>query len=83
MVRAVAADIISTEHWLDRPNTYEKNRLLGKHPSDSELLAFGVGLVAVHTVLGNQFEWYRNYIWPLQCGVSGYHAQRNYRKLTK
>ena len=44
------ADIASTEAALDNPNNYERNPLLGEHPSDTELAIFmgGTGLLVIY-----------------------------------
>ena len=38
----VVADLYTTMRVLDRPNTYELNPLLGKHPEDAKLMAYMV-----------------------------------------
>lgn len=46
-VAAAAWETIETERFLERPNTYEMNPLLGRHPSDGRLFATAIASEAV------------------------------------
>ena len=83
LVGTVTADMLITDHMLKRPNTYEKNPLLGRHPGSDTLALFGLTTIAVHTVMGNYSEFWRTYLYPAQCAASSYGVINNIRVLGK
>ena len=83
LVGTVTADMLITDHMLKRPNTYEKNPLLGRHPDSGTLALFGLTTIAVHTVMGNYSEFWRTYLYPAQCAASSYGIVNNIRILGK
>lgn len=80
-VLATAADAYTTMEILDKPGGYEKNPLLGRHPSDEKVVVF-LGLGEVLTAVVAHFcpDW-RLGILGLKTGVSGHAAWRNHEVL--
>ena len=69
---AGTADIATTSYALkNNPNVEEKNPLIGKHPSDGELVAWGIGWLLVKMALGEVMPEKRVWIFGSSCAVHG------------
>jgi hypothetical protein len=76
---SIAADMYTTERALDEPWAYEKNALLGRHPSDAKLVAFGVCSLALDYVIADRLDpsWRKGYLafvsaWSFKCARGNY-----------
>jgi len=50
-------DMVSTEDMLDRGH-YEMNPILGKHPSDTEVMAYGIATTCIVLIVADQVGKY-------------------------
>ena len=64
---ATAADMYTTDRVIEAGGV-ERNPLRGSH-SNSKLLMFGIGSLAVHTVVGYYSEFWRNMFWSTGCVI--------------
>ena len=75
-----AADYYTTEDFLDDPRFYEKNPILGKHPSDKKLVAYFSITAIGALIVAHYWEDARPWLLWGYGGVGFFYADYN-RKL--
>ena len=76
-----AADWRTTERWLDRPNSFETNPILGEHPSDIKLgIYFPITSLAVLGIC-HYYPRFRIPLLSLHGVINWGYARHNYRLL--
>jgi len=76
---ATSADFYTTSEFLENPNNYELNPILGKHPSNSEIfMVLATGQV-ITLIIAHLFPTLRPYILGGKTAISGGWAIHNSR----
>jgi hypothetical protein len=78
-VLGIAMDTYTTERALDEPWAYERNFILGEHPSDTKLIAFGTGTAVLDYIIADNLKgnWRKAYLaltasWSIKCARGNY-----------
>lgn len=59
---AAAADTYTTIQFLDNPDNYERNPMLGKHPSDTEVIIYMAMSQIITLIIADIFIEWRSWI---------------------
>ena len=76
-ILAATADVYTTHHFLKNPNNYELNPIIGKHPTDLELIGSTILSQALFFYLADRFPKLRKWFLGVKTLANGGAAIHN------